>query len=397
MIRFVPALALLAAAWTAFPAPAQAQYWSRSWSSVPHVAIPATPPVALPVLRDRTIRQMIRLSAGGEAIRIRLSNELGNGEVKIGAVQIALTGPGGQILPDSSRTVTFGGRAAFHLQPGAPALSDPVKLPAGPLTLLAVSLYLPEGAAGGAMHPDGWATGWSAPGNQTGAHMLQGAEPFRQRLLLSAVEVESRKPASVVVALGDSITSGATTTPDAYRRWTDMLSDRLEGRVAVANAGISGNRLLRDGSGPNALARLDRDVLAAPGITHVIVLEGVNDLGAPVRNPNLPRPEPEDLIAAYRQIIARARARGVKVILGTILPYKGAVYWSEYGEGVRSAVNTWIRTNREADGHVDFARAVEDPADPARMQARFNSGDWLHPNDAGHAAMAQAVDLKLLR
>lgn len=378
------------------PVPLQAQYWSRSWSVAPHAAIPLAPARDMPNFRDKTIRQVVRLSDGGDHIRIRLSNELSDGQVRIGAVHVALADADGRIVPETGRTVTFGGRAAFHLQPQAPALSDPVAMALRPFSRIAISIYLPEGAAGGAVHPDGWATGWAVPGNQVEAHMFASAETFHQRILLSGVEVENRKPLRTLVALGDSITSGARTTVDANRRWTDVLADRLQGTMGVANAGISGNRVLHNGSGPNALARFDRDVLAVPGLSHVIVLEGVNDLGAGARGQN-PPPEAEDLIAAYRQLIARAHGRGVRVLLGTILPYKGAGYWSEYGEGTRTAVNAWIRTNREADGHVDFARAVEDQADPSRMAARFNSGDWLHPNDAGHAAMAHAVDLKLLQ
>ncbi len=209
-----------------------------------------------------------------------------------------------------------------------------------------------------------------------------------------------KRGGSTIVTLGDSITDGVRATPDSNRRWPDLLAERLQqaGRrsVGVANAGISANRLLSEGDGYNALARFDADVLAVPGVSHVVILEGVNDLGNTTRagGPMLP---PQALIGAYRQMIARAHDRNVKVILATILPYKGAGYWSAEGEAARVAVNDWIRTNKEADGYVDLAKAIADPADPERMAKPYDVGDALHPNDAGFRVMADAFDLSLFR
>ncbi|MFP5433740.1 MAG: SGNH/GDSL hydrolase family protein, partial [Alphaproteobacteria bacterium] len=189
-------------------------------------------------------------------------------------------------------------------------------------------------------------------------------------------------------------------TNDSNRRWPDLLAERFQraGRrnVAIANAGISANRLLSEGEGYNALARFDSDVLAVPGVSHVVILEGVNDIGAATAQKR-PLPSADDLIGAYRQMIARAQGKGVKVILATILPYRGAGYWSEEGEAVRVAVNDWIRTTDEADGMIDLAKAIADPGDPARMAKPYDVGDALHPNDAGFAAMAAAFDLRLFR
>lgn len=392
---------LLAALLLLLPAQAQAQSWSRSWSAVPHRIMPLAPDKTLPEFRDSTVRQVVRLSNGGDQLRIRLSNELSESPIRIGAVHVALMGTDGRLQPGTDQIVTFGRRPAFHLPGQAPLLSDPVKLPVKPLSHVAVSIYLPDGAAGAVLHWDAFATAWAAPGNQTGAPMLERARRFERRIILSAVEVENRQPNRTIVTLGDSITDGALTSIDANKRWPDILAERLQpamkGKAGVANAGISGNRVLRNGSGPNALARFDRDVLSVPGVSHVIMLEGVNDVGAAWRAKDPMPPSAEDLIAGYRQIIVRAHEHGVKVILGTILPFKGAVYWSDYGENVRTAVNAWIRDNKEADGHVDFDKALADPADRARLAPRFNSGDSLHPNDAGHFAMAHAVNLELLR
>lgn len=383
------------------PISVHAQSWSRSWSAAPHRVVGLSPEGAVPDFRDSTIRQTVRLSNGGDLVRIRLSNELSDRTVLVGAVHLALVDKNGQILSDTGRIVTFGRKAAFHLPAQAPLVSDAVKLPVKALSRLAISIYLPEGAVGATSHWDAYATGWMGPGNQTGAPVLEKARRFDPRLILSAVEVENGQPHRTIVALGDSITDGAGSSIDANRRWPDILAERLlsvtKGGVGIANAGISGNRILRNGSGPNALSRFDRDVLAVPGISHVIILEGVNDIGAAWRAKDPVPPTAEDLISAYRQLIARSHEHGVKVILGTILPFKGAVYWSEYGENVRRAVNAWIRDNKEADGYVDFDRTLADPDDASRLAPKFNSGDFLHPNDAGYAAMAQIVDLNLLR
>lgn len=379
-------------------APAHAQYWSRSWTAAPQVA--RTPPDKRPDLVDRTLRQVVRISSGGTRIRIRLSNEMAQVPLPVGAVHVALAGTDGAILPGSDHVVTFNGAQGATLPARAPLLSDPIPMPVQPLTRLSVSIHLPQGAPDATVHSYAAATGWSAPGDQSGAASLTGATVIGPRIILSAVEVESRRPGTTIVTLGDSITDGVRATPDSDRRWPDLLAQRLQraGRkpVGVANAGISANRLLSEGEGDNALARFDADVLAVPGVSHVIILEGVNDIGSAFAQKR-PMPTANDLIGAYRQMIARAHGRGVKVILATILPYKGAGYWSEEGEAVRVAANQWIATTKEADGFIDLARAVADPADPARMAKPYDVGDALHPNDAGFAVMADAVDLKLLR
>ena len=389
-----PAMLLLVLA----SGPALADGWSRSWMAAPQRS--SAPAEQRPELNDRTVRQVVRISSGGQRIRLRLSNEMAVQALTLGAVHVALAGDDGAILPGTDRVVTFNGAQGATLPARAPLLSDPVALKVAPLTRLAVSIHLPLGAPDATVHSYAAATGWTAPGDQTGATSLTDAVTIGPRLILSAVEVENRRAGTTVVTLGDSITDGVRATPDSNRRWPDLLAERLQkaGRtsVGVANAGISANRLLSEGEGYNALARFDSDVLAVPGVTHVLILEGVNDIGAAFAQ-HRPIPTQEDLIGAYRQMIARAHDRGVKVIVATILPYKGAGYWSEQGEAVRVTVNDWIRSTREADGFVDLARAVADPADPARMAKAYDVGDALHPNDAGFRVMADAVDLSLLQ
>ena len=379
-------------------APAQAQSWSRSWMAAPLVS--RTAPEKCPDLSDRTLRQVVRISTGGNRIRLRLSNEMSTRPLLLGAVHVALAGANGETLPGTDRVVTFNQAQGATIPARAPLLSDPIAMPVKPLARLAISIHLPQGAPDATVHSYSAATGWTAPGDQTAATSLTDATTLGPRVIITGVEVENRNPARTIVTLGDSITDGVRATPDSDRRWPDLLAERLQRGgmtlTGVANAGISANRLLSEGDGYNALARFDSDVLAVPGVSHVVILEGVNDLGAAARDqqPMLP---PAAIIGAYRQMIARAHDRGVKVILATILPYKGAGYWNAAGEASRVAINDWIRTNREADGYVDLAQAIADPADPARMARAYDVGDALHPNDAGFRVMADAIDLSLFR
>ncbi len=379
-------------------APAQAQSWSRSWMAAPLVS--RTAPEKRPDLSDRTLRQVVRISTGGDRIRLRLSNEMSTRPLLLGAVHVALADANGETLSGTDRVVTFNQAQGATIPARAPLLSDPIAMPVKPLARLAISIHLPQGAPDATVHSYSAATGWTAPGDQTAATSLTDATTLGPRVIITGVEVENRKPARTIVTLGDSITDGVRATPDSDRRWPDLLAERLQRGgmtlTGVANAGISANRLLSEGDGYNALARFDSDVLAVPGVSHVVILEGVNDLGAAARDqqPMLP---PAAIIGAYRQMIARAHDRGVQVILATILPYKGAGYWNAAGEASRVAINDWIRTNREADGYVDLAQAIADPADPARMARAYDVGDALHPNDAGFRVMADAIDLSLFR
>jgi len=388
---------LLIAAACALPSPALAQYWSRSWGLAPQQLSRNAP---LPDLTGKTLRQVVRISSGGTRIRLRLTNELSQSALKIGSVHVALVDAAGQIIPGSDRAVTFGGVAAPLVPDRAPIVSDAIALRVAPLAHVAISLYFPAGAPDATVHGYAAATASIAAGDQTAAATLANPTPFKQRMVIAGIDVETSRAGSTVVAFGDSITDGVRATADADTRWPDDLAEKLQkaGRtnVGVANLGISGNRVLAEGAGNNALARFDRDVLSVPGVSHVIVLEGVNDIGGATRA-KTPLPTVADLTGAYRQMIARAHDKGVKVILATILPYKGAGYWGAEGETVRKQVNAWILSNHEADGAVDFAHAVADPADAEKFATAYDSGDSLHPNDAGFRAMTAAIDLKLLR
>lgn len=393
MKPLLPLILLLALA-----GPASAQHWSRSWAAAPQPVQPNRPP---PALDNYTVRQVVRISSGGARIRIRLSNEESAEALRIGAVRVALAGADGATVPGSDRAVTFGGERDTVIPAHAPLVSDPVALSVPPLARLAISIHLPAGAKAPTVHWHAAAIGWVAPGDQTAAVTLSQPSRFGQRLVVAGVDVETPRPAPVIVTLGDSITDGARATVGADTRWPDQLAGRLQAaglrRVGVANLGIGANRVLKDYAGLNALARFDRDVLSVPGVRHLIVLEGVNDIGIAHRDKEPDPPSADDIIDGYRQMIARARDRGLTIRFGTVLPYKGAAYWSEGGEAVRQQLNAWIRTNKEADGFIDFDRAVRDPKDPASLRDPYDGGDNLHPNDAGFKAMAEAVDLKPFR
>ena len=361
------------------------------------------------VLNNETVRSIVRISAGGQRIRLRLSNEFGAKPLTIGAVSVSLADADGKVVANTTRTVKFGGKTSAVVPQGAPMYSDPIDLPVKALATLSISVFFPEDAGTCTCHTMGLQQGYvSAPGDFTAAD-FQPARTISARPFISGVDVEVKK-GGAIVALGDSITDGAGSTAGANRRWPDRLAERLakdrpRESWGVVNAGMSGNRVLQDGIGPSALARFDRDVLAQSGVAYVIVFEGINDLGLGFGRlpPGFPggqsaqKPTADTLINGYRQLIARAHARGVKVIGATIAPYEGANYYSDEGEAQRQAVNKWIRTGGEFDGVADIDAALRDPASPLKIADGKHAGDHLHGSDAGYEAAANAIDLKLFK
>ena len=371
-------------------------------------AAPPSQPTG-PTVRMQTVRQAVRLSLGGQALRIRLSNELGASPVAISSVHVALPGKSlGSIDPATDHVLTFGGRESLVMQAGMPMLSDALALKTNSLEEIVVSLFVTRATGPVATHPLAMATSFIADYGSGGvtAAMLKQATPLPQRLFLSEVEVQ-RPDAQAVVALGDSITDGYGSTPDQNHRWPDYLAERLAKKhrsIAVVNAGISGNRILHDlpevEFGPSALSRLDRDVLSVPSARTMILLESINDIGMPSSSA-LPDQSvtADDIIAGMQQIIARARAHGTRVIGGTLLPFAGTAYpgyYSAEAESKRQAVNGWIRGAHAFDAVVDFDTALRDPNRPEQLKAAFDSGDHLHPNDAGYREMAETVNLDTL-
>ncbi len=360
-----------------------------------------------PHLEQQTLRQLARLSIGGSRLRVVLSNEGGSAPLHIAAAWVARPAQGAAIAPGSTRRLRFGGQDHVTLPPGARLASDPVDLPLPDLARVAVSVYLPQASAPAGFHFDARETAYLAQGDHSGAAALPAnAKQLNSRLYVSAVLVETAQPPATVVALGDSLTDGNGATPGADTRWPDALAQRLAGRgVAVLNAGISGGRLLKDGMGRSALERLGRDVFAQPGVRALVVLLGVNDLGWP-GGPFAPHERPasaDDIIQGLRLLAQQAQAHNVRAIAGTIAPLEDALagtplqgHYSADKERVRQAVNQWIRGSGAFDAVLDFDLRLRDPARPSRLLPALDSGDHLHPGDAGYKAMADLVDLEQL-
>jgi len=383
--------------------------WVTSWGAGPQAAGRDT--LAAVGFDNQTVRDVIFTSVGGDPIRLELTNVYGASPLRIGRVTVAVAGPDGGLAPGTTHSVTYRGRASFQIPAGAQVLSDPVAMRVWPLQELAVSVYLPDETGPATYHLDAYQANWvSVTGDHTADQDASAfVVPTTSWYYLSGLIVRSGQADGTVVAIGDSITDGVNSAVGANARWPNDLARRLDAvngpTLAVADEGIGGNRVLTDSPfyGVSAEARFERDVLDQPGVRDVIVLEGINDIGFSAGGPRLgevPRPgagvSAAQIIAGYRQLIAAARARGLRIFGATLLPFQGAGYYSAAGEATREAVNHWIRTSGAFDGVIDFDKVMRDPADPLRLNPAYDSGDHLHPNDAGYQAMANAINLAML-
>ncbi|MXY15437.1 MAG: SGNH/GDSL hydrolase family protein [Acidobacteria bacterium] len=429
-------LALVAACGPAPPpaaeAPAEAR-WIGTWATgpvslpVPDEAAADSPLGTVPRVAGQTLRQVVRASIGGEAVRVLLSNQYGTAPLDIGAAHVALRADGPAIDAASGRSLTFGGAPSATIQPGSLLLSDPVPLVLPPLAELAIDLYLPGDMWGagspGTGHRTALSTTYLSPtGDHAGAPDLPVDGTTLTFFYLARVDVSTRTAPGAIVTLGDSITDGTASTPDTNSRWPDFLAERLveeygDAAPGVLNVGIGGNRvlshnggmetILRRGApfgpgetppdpnaffGPSALSRFDRDVLLQAGVTHVVVLESINDVGFAYDNA---WPAVEDLIAGHRALVQRAHARGLRIYGGTLTPFEGALTYSETGEAKRQGFNAWMRSDSAYDAVIEFDLAIRDPDHPTRILPAYDPGDAIHGNDDGYRAMAEAVDLAL--
>ncbi len=399
---------------------AQDVHWVATWGTSPLLALeslpdwiqpppadslPADPPPSpippVPAeLNDQTVRMVVRTSIGGDGLRLQFSNAQGLDPVILGAVHIARHSGNGAIEPGSDRAVTFSGKPSVTLRPGALVISDPVDLATAALEELAVSVYLPLPTATATRHELGLNTTYIVPGNAVANAGLPSNNSNRSYFWLTGIETAAPTNSATIVAFGDSITDGYATTADSHRAWPALLAKRLQdnpatARFGVINMGISGNRVLRPNIGASALTRFDRDVLARSGVAWIILLEGINDItwsalpGAPVSE----QASADAIIEGLSQLVDRAHAHGINVMGATLTPMEGLWLYNEQTEAMRQAVNEWIRTSGKYDAVVDFNAATRDPQQPTQLHPAQDSGDHIHPNDAGNAAMVDAIDI----
>ena len=397
---------MLAGATLALAAPAEAK-WVASWTAAPHAPLGATGPFAAADYNNVTIAQILRITEGGDKVRVVFSNRYGPHPLTIGAARVVQIDDANNEVPGTSRMLTFGGEPDAVIPRGAPFVSDAVDVTVPDLARMKVEIYLPKSTGPCTCHLTGVdELAVSPPGNFVGKP-FEPVSKAQYRAFLAGIDVDSPDALGTIVTYGDSITDGVGATPGANRRWPDVLAERLQAagqEWAVANQAISGNRVLSPGMGESALARFDEDVLSLPNVKYMIVFEGVNDIGnrfGPQRGGpggfSLDQPQitVEQMIAGYKQLIARAHEKGIKVIGSPIGPYKGAAYWSEEGEAARQAINEWILDGGAFDATVRLDVAFADPANPAQMREGYHMGDHLHGSDAGLNAVGDSIPLEL--
>jgi lysophospholipase L1-like esterase len=390
------AFALAACGGAGMPAPA-GEPWVGTWGTAPQLTEPANLPPA-PGLTGNTLRQVVHVSLGGERLRLRFSNAFGTTPVTMAAVHLAVSAGAGAIDAGTDRALTFGGADSVTIPPGGAVMSDAFPFALRPLSNVAVTIRFGATSADVTGHPGSRTTSYIQPGDAVTAADLTSAVKTDHWYILTGIDVVAERAAAVAV-LGNSITDGRGSGTNRNNRWPDELARRLQAdprtaRVAVLNQGIGGNCVVAACLGPSALARFDRDVLGQSGVRWLVILEGVNDIGR-AHGAAGADSVASGLIDAYRQMIGKAHARGIRVYGATILPFAGSQYDSPDRERARQTVNAWIRTGGAFDAVIDLDAALRDPASPTRLRPEGDTGDHLHPSEAGHRMIAEAVDLSL--
>ena len=374
------------------------EVWTGTWSTAVQLVEEHNMPPE-PGLSHNTLRQVVRVSSGGDSLRARFSNEFSTEPVTMNEVQIALSMGGGSIDESTIKELKFNGNREVTIDPGTAVTSDPVSFKLEPLADLAITIYFGLTSPDVTGHPGSRTTSWLLEGNRTSDADFRGAVPADRWYIISGIDVRAEEPAAAVVILGNSITDGRGSGTNRQNRWTDILAGRLlenpaTRQVGVLNQGIGGNCVLRACLGPSALDRFERDVIGQNGIKWLIILHGINDIGQAPGSEEATRIA-GDLIEAYNRMIDRAHAEGILVYGATLLPFEESFYYTGYREEARNAVNEWIRNSGRFDGVIDFEMAMRDPDNPLMLMPELHSGDFLHPNEAGYEIMGKAVDLRL--
>lgn len=374
--------------------------WVGTWATAPQLVEPRNMPPE-PGLSHNTLRQVVRVSLGGDSLRVRFSNEFSTSPVTLKAVHIAVSAESSAIVPHTDQALRFHKEPEVTIASGAAIVSDPFKFALAPRTDIAITIHFGDTAPDVTGHPGSRTTSYLLPGNEVSAVDFPDAVQTDHWYIINSIDVVTEKSAAAVVVLGNSITDGRGSGTNKQNRWPDELARRLQENpdtrlVAVLNQGIGGNCVLRDCLGPAALRRFERDVLGATKVRWLIILEGINDIGQ-IQNAEAATKVAGDLIAAYEQMIDRARAKGIKVYGATLLPFGGSFYDTAFRESARNTVNEWIRSSGRFDAVIDLDAALRDPADPLLLLPAADTGDHLHPNETGHRMMAEAVDLALFK
>ena len=374
------------------------EHWVGTWACSPQLADAGSEPPP-PGFADVTLRQIVHVSIGGPKIRVRFSNAFGKSALAISSARVAKAAGGSTIQLGTDRPLAFDGESSVRIPSGGLMYSDPLDFHLSPVSDLAVTIHLENAPDGVTTHSGARATSYFTSGDAVSGLELVSAQTADHWYFLNGVDVSGPASSAAVAILGDSITDGKNSTTNGNGRWPDELARRLQANkhtanVGVLNEGIGGNRLLRDGLGPNALSRLDRDALAQSSVGWLVVFEGVNDIGTCRSACDLDSTA-KGIIAAYRQIIVRAHTQNMRVYGATITPFGGSFYATSEAERARQAVNRWIRTSGWFDAVIDFDAVARDPNNPSNLSQETDGGDHLHPADAGYKIMADSIDLKL--
>jgi lysophospholipase L1-like esterase len=377
---------------------AQAERWIGTWSTAEQLVEPNNMPPK-PGLSGKTLRQVVRVSLGGERLRVKFSNEFSAGSVTMKAVHIAVSAGNGAIDPGTDTELLFGGKPEVIIVPGTAVTSDPFGFALKPGSDAAITIYFGDTSPDVTGHPGSRTTSFLLAGNQVSAADSSGSVTMDHWYVINGIDVAKTDSSAAVVVLGNSITDGRGSGTNKQNRWPDELARRLQKNpatkdVSVLNKGIGGNCVLKNCLGPSALSRFERDVLQQNGVRWLIILEGINDIGQ-VKGPEAAVKVAADLIAAYGKMIDSAHAKNIRVYGATLLPFGGSFYDSADSESARKTVNKWIRGSGRFDAVIDFETALNDPANPMHLLPAADTGDHLHPNEAGHRMMGEAVDLTL--